>query len=550
MSKGKFLSKLSFFKKKKRVSHETLRSNSTSSYPNDHNMETIPKIIRGNTIPISSSESLESNIYSNKRKNISNSSVEIVDKKKKQPYIDPVQASSSNCPIPTPAVSATTSSACHEIPTISEVDIMEKNGSSSPISMCCDEKDNNTSSIQSYANNDKKDKMKEPEDKKIDENIPKVQIISESEEENEKSSENQNQNNNLETPQYTPTTTIFVTSKSTVSSYDTFDANGNSSNAQPSTSQSNNNMNETKSNEDDFDEYVEDIINKLALDTNLAAVEAQTEETPNRAATENNNSGDQLTTESLTPIPSTNDIPTIQPQPQPQQQQQSASTNLNTIQNIIPSDIILVNNSNNTLNVNTKKENYNNDISLKKNNENKKDKKIEDDNSSRDKENKTNDNKAKNNDIEKYLEKETTHTIAESIGILNNTIEMLKCGICLDILLDPKIVEPCGHSFCNHCLRMLQTRVCPLCRTRIHDYHSSILLNELSELIAKYSLDKEQLEERNQCCHEIEEKDKHLNDECMRLMELMELAHQSDNTNNYSVQFHELVELNETDDDI
>jgi len=245
----------------------------------------------------------------------------------------------------------------------------------------------------------------------------------------------------------------------------------------------------------------------------------------------------------LTPV-----IP--QPQPQPQQQQQSASTNLNTIQNIIPSDIILVNNSNNTLNVNTKKENYNNDISLKKNNENKKDKKIEDDNSSRDKENKTNDNKAKNNDIEKYLEKETTHTIAESIGILNNTIEMLKCGICLDILLDPKIVEPCGHSFCNHCLRMLQTRVCPLCRTRIHDYHSSILLNELSELIAKYSLDKEQLEERNQCCHEIEEKDKHLNDECMRLMELMELAHQSDNTNNYSVQFHELVELNETDDDI
>jgi len=53
--------------------------------------------------------------------------------------------------------------------------------------------------------------------------------------------------------------------------------------------------------------------------------------------------------------------------------------------------------------------------------------------------------------------------------VLNNTIDMLKCGICLDILLDPKIVEPCGHSFCNHCLRLLQTRICPLCRTRIHE---------------------------------------------------------------------------------
>jgi len=541
MSKGKFLSKLSFFKKKKRVSCETLRSNSTSSCPNDQNMENIPEIIRGNTVPISSSESLESNIYSNKRKNISNSSVEAVDKKKKQPYINPNQASSSNCPIPTPSVSATTSSACHDVATTSEVDNKEKNDSSSPISMYCDEKDENITSLESSSsiNNNKKDKMKEPEDKKEDENIPRVHIISEPE--NENSSENQNQNNNLETPPYTPTATIFVTSKSTFSSYDTIDANGNA-NAQSSTSQ-NNNLNEVKSNEDEFDLYVEDIINKLVLDTNLTT-EAQTEETPNRAETEHNNPNDQLTTESLTPIPSNNNISRTQ-------QPQSTPSNLSTVQNIIPTDVNPpVNNSLNTLNVNSKKENYNNTSPLKKNNENKKDKKIEDDNSSRDKENKTNDNKAKNNDIEKYLEKETTHTIAESMGILNNTIEMLKCGICLDILLDPKIVEPCGHSFCNHCLRMLQTRICPLCRTRIHDYHSSVLLNELSELIAKYSLDKEQLEERNQCCHEIEEKDKHLNDECMRLMELMELAHQSDNTNNYSVQFHELVELNETDDDI
>jgi hypothetical protein len=532
MSKGKFLSKLSFFKKKKRISNETLRSNSTSSTPSNHNMESIPEIVRGNTVPISSTGSLESNLYSNKRKNISNSSVEIIDKKKKQPSIE---ASSSKCPIPTPAESATTSSACHDIASITETNSTKS----------CNEKDNEISSpsgSNSLNNNLKDKKMKEPEDKVS--YIPKVRMASELEEKNESSSsESQNKNNIIDTPPHTPTATIFVTSKSTVSSIDTYDDNGTRNN-QPSSSQ-NNNDNETKSNEDDFNIYVEDIINKLALDTNLTP-EAQTEE-PNREITEHYNPAEQLTTESLTPIPSSNNISIIQ------QQHQQTPSNLRIVQNISSSDTDtpVNNNTINVSNTNFRKETCNNDTSnLKKNNENKKEKKVDDDNNSRDKENKTNDKKAKNSDIEKYLENENTHTITESMDVLNNTIEMLKCGICLDILLDPKIVEPCGHSFCNHCLRMLQTRVCPLCRTRIHDYHSSVLLNELSELIAKYSLDKDQLEERNQCCHEIEEKDKHLNDECMRLMELMELAHQSDNTNNYSVQFHEMVELNETDDDI
>lgn len=606
MSKGKFLSKLSFFKKKKRTSRETLRSNSTSSYHNYNNdMEVIPEIVRGNTVPAPST-SREANLYSNKRKNISHSSVEDLDKKKKQPYLGLDKASTSECPIPTPAPSATTSSANHNIfsnnssISIPQINNKEKNVSSSPVSVCdkeeCvkeevlastsnsyknDSNDINNNAIASSSNtiitndaiasssnnvttNNDDDKI-EVKEEKSEKNIPKV-FISKADDKAGPSSSNGNQIkiNNLDTPPYTPT--IFVTSKSTISSID-----GN--NQVTDTVSQDTNGNEVKSHIDEFDLYVEDIFNKLILDSGLSP-EAETEESPdryNRDATEH--FADHLTTESLTPIPSNSNIINIQQQSHPSQLSQELqiseeseesqisqqpkpqiiSSNLNstTPSNVIPSETIpIANNTINNTNENTKKETFNNDTSLKKNNEPKKDKKIDDDSNSRDKENKTNDNKAKNNNMEKYLEKETTHSIVESMGVLNNTIEMLKCGICLDILLDPKIVEPCGHSFCNHCLRLLQTRVCPLCRTRIHDYHSSILLNELSELIAKYSLSQEQLEERNQCCHEIEEKDKHLNDECMRLMELMELAHQPDNSNNYSVQFHELVELNETDDDI
>jgi len=46
MSKGKLFSKLNIFKKKKRVSRETLRSNSTTER-RVNNMETIPELVRG-----------------------------------------------------------------------------------------------------------------------------------------------------------------------------------------------------------------------------------------------------------------------------------------------------------------------------------------------------------------------------------------------------------------------------------------------------------------------------------------------------------------------
>jgi len=590
MSKGKFLSKLNIFKKKKKISRDNFRSNTTTGYHSSDNnnsvnnnsdnnnsdnntntnntntntnntMETIPEIVRGKTFPIPSTnkESLDSSsVHSNKRKSVVHSNVEDIESKKKQPNlgVDLDKPSSSTCSIPTPVVSATTTSSCHNITNPSETNTKENNISSTPISMCGDEQDLEAVATPSSSSNDKKiNKMKEAVveseselESESDKSIPKISISSEVKDKNVPSTSSiQNENNNLDTPPHTPT--IFVTSISSVSSVVAGGDNSNENNeindANPTP------KNETKSHADEFDLYVEDVFNRLALDANISP-EAETEASTNRynrAATEESDPDDPLVSEPLTINPGSNNVFILQRgEPQVLVIPSNPSPHLNNVQ------IHLEETNHDTnppaTNTNTKKESYNNDILVKKNNETKKEKKIDDDTSSRDKENKTNENKAKNNDIEKYLEKENTHSIAESMEVLNNTIDMLKCGICLDILLDPKIVEPCGHSFCNHCLRLLQTRICPLCRTRIHDYHSSVLLNELSELIAKFSLNKEQLEERHQCCQEIEEKDKHLNDECLRLMELMELAHQPENTNNYTVQFHELVELNETDDDI
>ncbi|ORX41893.1 hypothetical protein BCR36DRAFT_338574 [Piromyces finnis] len=554
MAKGKLLSKLNIFKKKKRISRETLRPNSMAECQSN-NMETIPEIVRGNTLPVMSRD-YDYNVYSNKRKNISSSSVEEdIDKKKKQPYLGPEQASSSDCPIPTPASSTTSSCICNNnLTSVIENNTKEKHESSSPVSMNCEEKELKDIASSSNSSNNQRDEKMKVEVKQLPENKESNDItttktnISFNSNENENknmasttlTTSNNKNNKNSDTPPHTPT--IFITSKSTVSSIDVFDDNNNNANHLSNDAP----INEIKSRVNEFDLYVEDIINKLALDTNLTT-EVETEEDSNRynraTSTEPDNPNDYLTTESLTPTQNNLNLSNIQ--------NQQVLSNLNTVQtnDITQTTTEFNNNTVNVLNNNTKKEAFNGDI-IKKNNEDKKDKKVDEDYNPREKENKTNSNKAKNADIEKYIEKETSHPISESIDVLNNTIEMLKCGICLDILLDPKIVEPCGHSFCNHCLRLLQTRVCPLCRTRIHDYHSSVLLNELSELIAKFSLNSEQLEERNQCLQDIEEKDKHLNDECMRLIELMELAHQPENSNSYSVQFNELIELNETDDDI
>ena len=116
-------------------------------------------IFIGNTHPISSNkESLDSSVFSNKRKNTSQSSI---DNKKKQPFLGPEKAS-SNCSIPTPVASATSSSTCHNIINSSETNTKEENSTSStPVSMCCDEQDLGAMASSSSSSNVKKNnKMK------------------------------------------------------------------------------------------------------------------------------------------------------------------------------------------------------------------------------------------------------------------------------------------------------------------------------------------------------------------------------------------------------
>lgn len=45
----------------------------------------------------------------------------------------------------------------------------------------------------------------------------------------------------------------------------------------------------------------------------------------------------------------------------------------------------------------------------------------------------------------------------------------ITCSVCLDMFYRPHRCEPCGHMFCEHCLRQLSRQTptftpCPLCR--------------------------------------------------------------------------------------
>lgn len=62
-----------------------------------------------------------------------------------------------------------------------------------------------------------------------------------------------------------------------------------------------------------------------------------------------------------------------------------------------------------------------------------------------------------------------------------------KCGICLDLLIKP-VTLPCGHSFCEACLR--NTYQCSVCRfefDRARDYKVNTILNRiLPEILPGY----------------------------------------------------------------
>lgn len=50
--------------------------------------------------------------------------------------------------------------------------------------------------------------------------------------------------------------------------------------------------------------------------------------------------------------------------------------------------------------------------------------------------------------------------------------EGLTCAVCLDVYFSPYSCQPCGHTFCEPCLRTIAKNrptntTCPLCRTLI-----------------------------------------------------------------------------------
>lgn len=55
--------------------------------------------------------------------------------------------------------------------------------------------------------------------------------------------------------------------------------------------------------------------------------------------------------------------------------------------------------------------------------------------------------------------------------------EEIQCSVCLDIQVHPRTLNPCGHSFCSHCLEQLDH--CPQCRKQIVSHVPALQLDGL-----------------------------------------------------------------------
>jgi Zinc finger, C3HC4 type (RING finger) len=68
--------------------------------------------------------------------------------------------------------------------------------------------------------------------------------------------------------------------------------------------------------------------------------------------------------------------------------------------------------------------------------------------------------------------------------------EQLCCGICLDLMVHPQTVVPCGHSYCGKCLQshvteqqQQQQPECPECRAAMRSVVPARQLNGLMETL-------------------------------------------------------------------
>lgn len=59
--------------------------------------------------------------------------------------------------------------------------------------------------------------------------------------------------------------------------------------------------------------------------------------------------------------------------------------------------------------------------------------------------------------------------------------EQLCCGICLDIMVYPQTIVPCGHTYCGSCLADIEKSHCPECRSAMTSLVPALQLKSLIE---------------------------------------------------------------------
>ncbi len=59
--------------------------------------------------------------------------------------------------------------------------------------------------------------------------------------------------------------------------------------------------------------------------------------------------------------------------------------------------------------------------------------------------------------------------------------DALLCPVCLDLLYEPVVAEPCGHEFCEPCLRKMVAKSAPAVRSRCPKCRQNIAYCERDE---------------------------------------------------------------------
>ena len=85
-----------------------------------------------------------------------------------------------------------------------------------------------------------------------------------------------------------------------------------------------------------------------------------------------------------------------------------------------------------------------------------------------------------------------------SSQIVSKLSDELQCCVCLDIQVQPRTIDPCGHSFCASCLKDLKN--CPQCRKKIKSHVPAMQLDSLIQMLVSVPslLDKGDVEHYHQ----------------------------------------------------